>query len=85
MENVSCSVSYFWHRILYCLEERLGGVAVASWLDQTEALSLENNQLVLKERSAFRREIISRRALSHIREAAKEEFNLNVEVVLLEE
>ena len=85
MDHASCSVSYFWHRILYCLENRLGGVAVASWLDKTEAISLENNQLVLKECSAFRREIIARRALAHIQEVAKEEFNLNIEVVLLEE
>lgn len=85
MDNASCSVSYFWHRVLCCLEERLGGVAVASWLDQTEAISLKNNQLILKERSAFRREIIARRALAHIQEAAMEEFDLNVEVLLLEE
>lgn len=85
MDDASCSVSYFWRRVLHCLEERLGGVAVASWLDQTEAISLENKQLVLKERSAFRREITSRRALAHIHEAAKEEFNLNIEVALLEE
>lgn len=41
MDNASCSVSYFWHRVLHCLEERLGGVAVASRLDRTEAISLK--------------------------------------------
>ena len=85
MDNIPWSVSYFWHRILCHLEEKLGGVSVSIWFDQTEAVSFENNRLVLNERSAFRRELISRRTLPYIQEAAKEEFNLGIEVVICEE
>ena len=82
MGNAPCSVSYFWHRILRCLEDRLSKVTVAAWLDQTEAVSLVNNKLFLKETSEFRREIIVRRFLGIILEIAKEEFGSDIEVVL---
>lgn len=85
MDNIPWAVSYFWHRVLCNLEEKLGGVFVSCWFDQTEVFLRENNQLVLKERSAFRREQISRRALPYIQDAAKEEFNLDIEVVICEE
>ena len=85
MDNASCSVSYFWHRILCYLDERLSGGTVAAWLDQAEAISLEDNKLVLKETGEFRREIITRRLLALIQEAAKEEFGFDIEVILQEE
>lgn len=85
MDKTPCSVSYFWHRILRCLEDRLGGVTVAAWLDQTEAVSLVDNKLILKEAAEFRREIITRRFFAMILEIAKEEFGSDIEVVLREE
>ena len=85
METLSWSVSYFWHRILCNLESRFGGVMIAAWLDQTEAVSLGDKKLVLKESSEFRREIITRRLLAQIQESAKEEFGFVIEVVLQEE
>lgn len=84
MDKALCSVSFFWHRILRCLEDRLGGVTVAAWLDQTEAVSLVDNKLILKETAEFRREIITRRLVAIIQEIAKEEFGSNIEVVLRE-
>lgn len=85
MDTAPCSVSYFWHRILRFLEDRLGGITVAAWLDQTEAVSLIDNKLVLKETAEFRREIITHRFFAMIMEIAKEEFGADIEVVLLEE
>lgn len=85
MENIPWSVSYLWHRVLCRLEDQLGGVAVSCWMDQTEAICLENNQLVLKERSEFRRMLISGRACALIQQAVKGEFGLDVEVVLRED
>ena len=85
MDKTPCSVSYFWHRILHCLEDRLGGVTVAAWLDQTEAVSLVDNKLILKEAAEFRREIITRRFFAMILEIAKEEFGSDIEVVFREE
>jgi len=85
MEKVDCSVSYIWHRILKNLEDKIGVVAVSSWLDQTEAVSFDGHELVLREKSAFRREVITIRASSLIQEAAHEEFQLDIQVVLREE
>lgn len=85
MDKASCSVSYFWHRILRYLEDRLSGVTVSAWLDRAEAISLADNKLVLKETSEFRREIITRRLLALIQKAAKEEFGFDIEVILQEE
>lgn len=84
MDKAPCSVSFFWHRILRCLEDRLGGVTVAAWLDQTEAVSLVDNKLILKETAKFRREIITRRLVAIMQEIAKEEFGFDIEVVLRE-
>ena len=84
MDKATCSVSYFWHRILRCLEDRLGGVTVAAWLDQTEAVSLADNKMILKETVEFRREIITRRLMALIQESAKEEFGFDIEVTLQE-
>ena len=85
MESLSWSVSYFWHRILCNLEKRFGGVMIAAWLDRTEVVSVDGNKLILKESSSFRRELISRRVLASIQEAANEEFGLDIEVVLQDE
>lgn len=85
MESLSWSVSYFWHRILCNLEARFGSVMIAAWLDRTEVVSVDGNKLFLKESSSFRRELISRRVLAAIQEAAKEEFGFDIEVVLREE
>lgn len=82
MDKAPCSVSYFWHRILRCLEDRLGGVTVSAWLDQTEAVSLVDNKLILKETAEFRREIITRRLVAIVQKIAKEEFGSDIEVVL---
>lgn len=84
MGKESCSVSYFWHRILTYLEDRLAAVTVAAWFDQTDAVSLENNKLVLVEPTEFRREIIRQRMLPLILQGAKEEFDLDIEVILRE-
>ena len=85
MENLSWSVSYFWHRILCNLEARFNSIMIAAWFDRTEVVSVEGNKLFLKESSSFRRELISRKLLAVIQEAAKEEFGFDIEVVLREE
>lgn len=84
MNSVSWSVSYLWHRILNQLENKLGEVVVAALMDHTEAISFQDNLLVLQEDSDFRRELISKKALPQIRLVAKEEFDFEIEVVLLE-
>ena len=84
MKKADFSVSFLWHKILKNLEAKIGEVAVSSWLDQTEAVAFDDEQLVLKESSAFRRELISIRAVPLIQEAACEEFGLNLQVVLRE-
>lgn len=66
------------------MESRFGSVMIAAWLDRTEVDSVDGNKLILKESSSFRRELISRRVLVPIQEAAQEEFGFDIEVVLRE-
>lgn len=84
MNTVSWSVSYLWHRILNQLENKLGEVVVAALMDHTEAISVQDNLLVLQEESDFRRELILKKVLPQIRLVVKEEFDFEIEVVLLE-
>lgn len=85
MSNFPWSASYFWHRILECLEYKLSKSVVAACLDRTEVVSFCGNKLVLDEKSDFRRELISKRFSCLIQEAAKAEFGVTFEVVLQEE
>ena len=48
MNSVSWSVSYLWHRILNQLENKLGDIVVAALVDHTEAISFQDNLLVLQ-------------------------------------
>ena len=84
MNSVSWPVSYLWHRILNRFEDKLGEVVVAALLDHTEAISFQDHLLVLQEVSKFWRELISKKALPQTRLVVKEEFDFEIEVVLLE-
>ena len=82
MGELSWSASYFWHRILRCLEDKLGSLTVSAWFDQTKVVTFCENKLVLEECSIFRRELISKRYVCLIQEVVQEEFGIAIEVIL---
>lgn len=82
MNERSCSAAYVWHRILSNLEEHLGRSLVSTWLGQAEAVAFDGNCLILKEESDFRRSQIAHRFPGMIRDAAREEMGIDIQILL---
>ena len=74
---------YIWSRILRYLEKQLTEPVVAAWFDDAEVVELTDDRLVLYSPSAFRREIIQSRAAEYVKNAMKELFDSNVELLVL--
>ncbi len=58
---------------------------MSTWFDDTEILELTDEKLVLYSPSSFRKDIIVRRCTGYIKEAMQEIFQLNVDVVVLDD
>ena len=68
------SSAYVWAKILGYMEEQLGSVIVSTWFDDAEVVELNEEQLILHTSSDYRRDIITQRYHSYIREALQEIF-----------
>ena len=79
------SSAYVWAKVLGHMESRLTPQVVSTWFDDTEILELTDEKLVLYSPSSFRKDIILRRCVGYIKEAMQEIFQLNVEVVVLDD
>ena len=69
------SSDYVWAKVLGYLEERMGAVTVAAWLDDAKVVELTEEKLILYCTSDFRRDIIYRRCADYIQDALKEIFS----------
>ena len=79
------STAYVWAKVLGHMESRLTPQVVSTWFDDTEILELTDEKLVLYSPSSFRKDIILRRCTGYIKEAMQEIFQLNVDVVVLDD
>ena len=79
------STAYVWAKVLGHMESRLTPQVVSTWFDDTEILELTDEKLVLYSPSSFRKDIILRRCVGYIKEAMQEIFQLNVDVVVLDD
>ncbi len=79
------SNAYVWSRVLSYLEQHTTAVAVASFFDDAEVADLTENRLVLYSPSPFRKDVILSRYAELIREAMRELFQVEVELVVLDE
>ena len=79
------SSAYVWAKVLGHMESRLTPQVVSTWFDDTEILELTDEKLVLYSPSSFRKDIILRRCVGYIKEAMQEIFQLNVDVVVLDD
>ena len=79
------STAYVWAKVLGHMEARLTPQVVSTWFDDTEILELTDQKLVLYSPSTFRKDIILRRCTGYIKEAMQEIFQLNVDVVVLDD
>ena len=76
------SSAYVWAKVLLHMEERLGAVTVAAWVDDAEGVELNEEHLILYSSSDFRREYIRRRCAAYIQDALKETFNSDAKLIV---
>jgi len=76
---------YVWAKILGYLEQRLTEPVVSAWFDDAEVMEFTNDKLVIYSPSDFRKETIQSRCTGHVKNAMKELFDLDVELVVLGE
>jgi len=76
------SSAYVWAKVLGHMENRLTAPVVSTWFDDAEVVELTDSRLVLYTPSPFRKDIIERRCTEYIRDAMKDLFDLDVEVVV---
>ena len=76
------SSAYVWAKILGYMEEQLGSVIVSTWFDDAEVVELNEEQLILHTSSDYRRDIITQRYQSYIREALQEIFRSDAKLVV---
>ena len=76
------SSAYVWAKILGYMEEQLGSVIVSTWFDDAEVVELNEEQLILHTSSDYRRDIITQRYQSYIREALRKIFQSDAKLVV---
>ncbi len=79
------SKAYIWSRVLSYLESHYPTTVAIFMLDDTDVLEISDRKLVLYSPSTYRKEMILERFSDKIREAMREEFQSDVEVVVYDE
>jgi len=76
------SSAYVWAKVLGKMESQLSAPVISTWFDDAEVVELTDSKLVLYTPSPFRKDIIERRCTDYIRDAMKDLFDKDVEVVV---
>ena len=79
------SSAYVWAKVLNYLEERLGSATMLTCFDDAEVVELTEEHLIIYSPSDFRRDLISRRYHSFIRDGLKEIFNSDARLIVFGE
>lgn len=79
------SSAYVWAKILGHMENRLTAPIVSTWFDDAEVVELSETRLVLYSPSPYRKDIILTRCSDYIKEAMRELFDCEIELVVLDE
>ena len=79
------SKAYIWSRVLSYLESHYPTTVAIFMLDDTDVLEISDRKLVLYSPSTYRKEMILERFSDKIREAMREEFQSDVEIVVYDE
>lgn len=79
------SSAYVWGKILGYLESRLTAPVVSTWFDDTEVMEFTDSRLVIFSPSPFRKETIALRLAHYVKDAMKELFDKDIELVVLGE
>ncbi len=79
------SNAYVWSRVLSYLEQHSPSMAVASFFDDAEIVELNGEKLVIYSPSPFRKDVILSRYSELIKDAMRDQFQTEVELVVLDE
>ena len=79
------SSTYIWSKVLGHMEQQLTPAVVSTWFDDTEVLELTDQKLVLFSPSTFRKDMIVSRCAVYIQEALKDLFDMELELIVLDE
>mgnify|MGYP004697271985 FL=1 len=79
------SSTYIWAKVLAHMEQKLTDTIVTTWFDDTEVLELTDQKLVLYSPTVFRKDMIVSRCETYIRDALKELFDMDLELVVLDD
>lgn len=79
------SSAYVWAKVLGHMESRLTPALVSTWFDDAEVVELTDHQLILYSPTDFRRDIIERRCADYIKEAMKDLFEMDIDLIVLGE
>lgn len=79
------SVSDIWSMILNKLRDDLSETTIRTWFDETEAIALEGNTLILHCQNYFKRTNIQDRFMPAIQSCLRDIFSADMEVKLLDD
>ena len=79
------SNAYVWSRVLSYLEQHSPSMAVASFFDDAEIVELNGEKLVIYSPSPFRKDVILSRYSELIKDAMRDRFQTEIELVVLDE
>lgn len=79
------SNAYVWSRVLSYLEQHSPSMAVASFFDDAEVIELNEGRLVVYSPSPFRKDVILNRYSELIKEAMRDQFETEIELIVLDE
>ena len=79
------SKAYIWSRVISYLETHYPTAVAIFMLDDAEVLEISDHKLVLYSPSTYRKEMILERFSDKIQEAMREQFQSDVELVVLDE
>lgn len=76
------SASYVWAKVLSHIEQQLSEVAVSTWLDDAEVVSLSETELIIYSPSEFRQERIRVNFAPYVEDALKQIFQSQARLVV---
>lgn len=79
------SNAYVWSRVLSYLEQHSPSAAVMSYFDDADIVELNEEKLVIYSPSPFRKDVITSRYTELIKEAMRDQFQTEIELVVLDE
>jgi chromosomal replication initiator protein len=79
------SAADVWSKVLHILSGELTSTALTTWFDDCQAVEISDNRLVLYTPSDFKKEVIEGRFLGSVKNALKELFSGDFDVLVLGE